>query len=267
MLATHRGGTNGMYGMETKAMANATVDRDAAVPLYHQIFLTLRDDIFSGRLPFGASVPTEHELGESYGVSRITARRALHELAEYRLVERRRRTGTRVIYRSPTRPIEANIDQAVETLIAFGRNTGVKVVEIGEERANADVAGAMGIDPDTPVVRAVRVRWLDNAPLGQVVSYVPVRLGHLITPANLTGTPMLALLHGEGHKIRGARQTISALLADNSLAAALEIEARAPILRIERVVTGEDGTPLLLTVASYRADRYRINLDLHGSQN
>lgn len=253
-----------MDGTEAKAKVEAAVDRDAAVPLYHQIFLTLRDEIVGGRRPFGAIVPTEHELAERYAVSRITARRALDELAQHKLVERRRRIGTRVIYRSPTRPIEANIDQAVETLIAFGRNTRVKVIEIGEEAADTDVAAALDLAPGSPVVRAVRVRWLDNEPLGQVVSHVPIALRHLITPANLTGMPMLALLHREGLAIGGARQTISALVADAPLAAALGIEARAPVLRVERVVTGEDGTPLLLTVASYRADRYRINLNLHG---
>jgi len=35
-------------------------------------------------------------------------------------------------------------------------------------------------------------------------------------------------------------------------------------LRIERIVTGDGGAPILRTVASYRADRYRITLDLHS---
>lgn len=246
------------------ARAKPAIERGGAVPLYHQIFLTLRDEIIAGKRAFGAIIPTEHELGESYAVSRITARRALDELAQHGLVERRRRIGTRVTYRGPTPPIEANIDQAVETLIAFGRNTGVKVVEIVEEPADADVAAALGLTAGTPVIRAVRIRRLDDEPLGQVVSYVPTTLRHLMTPDNLTQTPMLALLHAEGLAIGGARQTISALVADPPLAAALAIEARAPVLQVERIVTDDRDRAVLLTVASYRADRYRINLNLHG---
>jgi GntR family transcriptional regulator len=54
------------------------------------------------------------------------------------------------------------------------------------------------------------------------------------------------------------------LSADPALASTLAIESRAAILRIERVVLGTDGAPILRTVADYRADRYRLNLDLHG---
>jgi GntR family transcriptional regulator len=73
-----------------------SVDRGHAVPLYHQIFLMLRDEIISGRHAIGSTMPTEQGLALAHDVSRITARRALDELAQHGFVERRRRTGTRV---------------------------------------------------------------------------------------------------------------------------------------------------------------------------
>ena len=240
-------------------------ERRDAIPLYHQIFLTLRDEIMSGARAYGAVVPTEHELGETYGVSRITARRALDELAQHKLVERRRRLGTRVIFQSPTKPIEANIEQAVESLLAFGRDTRVTVVEIVEEAADRAVADALQLEVGTRIVRAVRIRELDGEPLGQVVSFVPAELKHLVTRRNLTRTPMLALLRNDGHPIAGGRQTISALVADPSLAAVLGIDVRSPVLRIDRMISDSKGMPLLLTIAHYRADRYRISLDLHSA--
>ncbi|HUD28473.1 MAG TPA: GntR family transcriptional regulator, partial [Novosphingobium sp.] len=96
--------------------AQGQLARDAAIPLYHQIYLTLRDEITRGDRPFGSPVPTEMELAENYDVSRITARRALDELATGGFVARRRRLGTHVIFRTANKPIEANIDQAVESL-------------------------------------------------------------------------------------------------------------------------------------------------------
>src|SRR5579871_3761824 len=73
--------------------SDAQIQRNDAIPLYHQIYLALRDQIYSGALGYGARAPTEHELAEQFGVSRITARRSLKELADNDLVERRRRTG------------------------------------------------------------------------------------------------------------------------------------------------------------------------------
>lgn len=238
-------------------------ERKGGIPLYHQIFLVLRDEILSGQRPYDSPVPTEFEVGEQFGVSRITARRALDELALEGLVERRRRTGTRVIYRAPAKPIEADIDQAVESLIAFGRNTSVQVLEITREVAEPLIAARLQLAEGERVIRAVRLRQFDNAPLGEITSWLPERFGKLADRRTLTNTPMLELLRGEGVKIGGAQQTIEARVADPSLAERLSIEALAPVLRVERLVADVNSQPVLLTVANYRADRYRISLDLH----
>lgn len=238
-------------------------ERKGGIPLYHQIFLVLRDEILSGQRPFGSPVPTEHDVGEQFGVSRITARRALDELALEGLVERRRRTGTRVIYRAPAAPIEADIDQAVESLIAFGRNTSVQVLEITCETADPLVAARLQLEDGAKVIRAVRLRKFDGAPLGEITSWLPERFAALADRRTLTNTPMLELLRGAGVKIGGAQQTIEARVADPSLAERLAIESLAPVLRVERLVEDDANRPVLLTVANYRADRYRISLDLH----
>lgn len=99
------------------------VDRDAAMPLYHQIFLQLRDEIVSGTRAFGSLLPTEQELSALFGVSRITARRVLDDLAAQNFVARKRRVGTTVTFHSPVKSIEANIDTALDSLLKLGRAT------------------------------------------------------------------------------------------------------------------------------------------------
>ena len=86
-----------------------------------------------------------------------------------------------------------------------------------------------------------------------------------MTRTALETTPILALIREGGSKICGGRQTVSALAAEPALAAALQVESRSVILRIERVVTDPEGTPMLRTIAQYRADRYRVSVDLHGA--
>lgn len=240
--------------------------RQDAIPLYHQIFLTLRDEIASGRRPHGSLLPTEHQLAEMFSVSRITARRALDELAQNQFVERRRRTGTRVIYQSATKAISANLEQTVEALLAFSKDTRVKVLSVEEVKADETAAAALRLAVGAPVVRAVRLRILDGAPLGQIISHIPATVGRgQINKEALQSSPILSVIRDLGHQIVGGWQTVSALSADPSLASTLEIEPRAAILQVERVVTGEGDAPLLHTIARYRADRYSLNLDLGGS--
>ena len=244
--------------------APRAVEKSLPVPLYHQIFLLLRDEIISGQRPFGTLVPTEQELSRIYGVSRITTRRALDELAQNHLVARKRRVGTRVIFQPPSPPLEASIEHAVESLLTLGRTTKAKLVELGEEEAEAPITTALNLPDHEKVIRALRVRWLDDQPLGCIVSYVPSRLGKKFTRAELESTPMLSLLENAGLKIGTATQTISATSADAQLAGLLDVEIRAPILRIGRTVYNPAGDAILFTLAHYRSDRYQIKLDLHS---
>ena len=61
--------------------AHRLLRNDLPTPLYHQMFTLLRDRILSGDIPCGSRIPTEFDLAEAFGVSRITAKRALDELA------------------------------------------------------------------------------------------------------------------------------------------------------------------------------------------
>lgn len=75
------------------------VVRQFQSPLYHQIFLILKHRILEGELAAGDGVPGEQELAQIHGVSRITAKRALDELAAAGLVVRERGRGTSVAAR------------------------------------------------------------------------------------------------------------------------------------------------------------------------
>ena len=251
--------------MDELSEGKTAVDRDAPIPLYHQIYLQIRDEILSGQRPYGTILPTEQEMTELFSVSRITARRVLNELAQNNFVERRRRLGTRVIFKSPGKPIEGDINQALDSLMALGHGTTVNVMEIATEAPTPGIASALKIPKGESVVRAIRVRCLDGMPLGHVVSYVPGELSDQVTSIALAKMPILRLLENAGFKAERAEQTIGATLADARLAEALDLEPRAALLRIGRTVYDKKDRPFLVTVANYRADKFNIRIDLHGS--
>lgn len=248
--------------MQASKKRTGGLDRSAAIPLYHQIFLQLRDEILSGRRPHGSPIGTEKEVSADYSVSRITARRALAELAQHHFVARKRRVGTTVIYRPPVKPIEANMDQAVDSLIHFGRATQVRVLALQKEPASAWVAEAMHLPAGAWILRADRIRYLDEEPLGFIISYVPIALSDHVTRKGLLQTPVLELIKRAGCQLGKASQTVAAMLADPQLCSMLEVEPRSAILCITRTVFDRGGIPLLLTIAHYRSDRYQLRLDL-----
>lgn len=78
-----------------------SMERDK--PLYRLIFESLREEIVSGNLGAGARVPTELELMAAYSTSRITASRAMKELADLGYVTRVKAKGSFVAPRAQWR--------------------------------------------------------------------------------------------------------------------------------------------------------------------
>lgn len=241
-------------------------DHEAAVPLYYQIYLQMRDEILSGQRPFGSFMPTELELSDQFKVSRITASRVLNELASEKYVMRKRRVGTKVIFKSPAAPIEANIHQAMDSLMTLGSGTTVNVIEVVRKKPIPTVASALQLEEGQDVIKAGRVRHLDGSPIGYVSSFLPVKFESIITLANLAKWSIVQLLADAGHEAVRADQTIDAMQADTNLVELLGVAPLSAILRISRTIYNENDQPFLLTFAHYRSDRFHIKLDLHGPE-
>jgi GntR family transcriptional regulator, arabinose operon transcriptional repressor len=71
-------------------------DTDLLLPKYRQVFETLKADILSGRYQPGQKLPSEAALLKRFGISRITAGRALRELQQSGLIQRRAGSGSYV---------------------------------------------------------------------------------------------------------------------------------------------------------------------------
>jgi GntR family transcriptional regulator of arabinose operon len=70
-------------------------------PKYQQVFDTIKGDILSGRYQPGQKLPSEAALLKRFGTSRITVGRALRELQQEGLIQRRAGSGTYVGAASP----------------------------------------------------------------------------------------------------------------------------------------------------------------------
>lgn len=77
-----------------------TVERNSPMPAWAQVMRDIRRRIEEGELESGSKMPTENELASSYGVSRITIRQALADLASEGFIDRRQGTGTFVAERA-----------------------------------------------------------------------------------------------------------------------------------------------------------------------
>lgn len=240
------------------------INFDVATPRYHQIYTILRNQIMNGVYLLDSLIPSENELAKMYEVSRITARRALDELAAEGLVKRQRGLGTRVIFNiKHSRPVSGKIEGLLENLLALGLNTNVKVIEFDYVPANIEVADALKVELGQKVQRAVRIREMKKVPFSYVVTYVPEKIGLSFSEEDLLQEPMLALLERTNDvHINRAIQTITATLADNIIAKHLKIQAGSALLKVERIVYDQDDRPVEYIIVCYSPEKYQLKLNL-----
>ena len=143
-------------------------------------------------------VPGEQDLTEEFGVSRITAKRALNELADAGLVVRERGRGTRVVQRPVVPAVTSSIEGWLENISLMGQSTKAEVLEFGYAEATDDIAAALDVPVGTQVQRAVRVRHFEGQPMSFLVTFVPAEIGRCFDRGDLSTTPLLQLLEKAG---------------------------------------------------------------------
>lgn len=241
------------------------VNADNRVPLYHQIFLILRSKIFDGEFGPGSYLPGERELGETFNVSRITAVRALNELAAAGLVVRERGRGTRVqivttgsVARGPSaggsetlRPV------ALDEELVGKHAPKITVHGFSYVMPPPAVQAALKLQPGQTALETVRVSRFNGKPFNHLTSYLPESVARHLSRSDLQKSSMSSLLTRAGFRSALVEERVTATLADIQLAERLEVAVGSPLIKILRTNCDKDGTPIQYFIGHYPPDRYQ----------
>ena len=232
------------------------------LPKYHRIYLVLREQLAEGR--FADGLPGELALVAQFGVARVTVRRALAQLAAEGLISREVGRGTRPvdIHSKSSSSQRAQLAGLLENLVTMGLTTSVKVLEVRGISASAPIANALQISQGVEVQKAVRVRSTMEGALSHITTYVPQVLAKAFGRRELAKKPILVLLEESGVKVGRAHQTISARLADASVAEHLDVSVGTALLAVRRLIYDEADKPIQWLHGLYRPDRYEYQMAL-----
>ena len=240
--------------------------RDSGSPLHHQIYQVLSDGISNGRYAVGEALPTEAEMTQMFGVSRITVRRAVASLRADSLVDSGAGRRTTVKLRLGL-PLIAEAASMVENIAAFAAETVASVFEFEYVSVPGFLRDKLWQATAQPVQRTVRVkrRHKESEPAAHLTSYVPGTLGRAFTAADLGRSSMFDLLGRAGAHVTSAEMTVSAVLADPIVASRLQIKVGAPLLEIRSFMLDQTGRAVeyleMLTIPSEIKLRIRSDGD------
>lgn len=241
----------------------ADIDESANTPLYQQIYDLLRAKIMDGTLALNDRLPAEQDLTQVLGVSRITVKRAMNELAVAGLVRRQRGIGTVVIYDVAAPTVKGSFETMIDGLTRMGLETEVQLLDCTIGTASPAISESLNLKSGKSVQRIVRLRRLDGEPFSYLVTYIPYDIADGYDDAQLATESLIKLLEQAGHAPVEAEQTITATQAAPAVAANLGVAPGSPLLRIHRIMKDATGRPVQDITAHYRADRFEYHMRLN----
>jgi len=228
-------------------------------PLYRTIQAELRARIESAVYARGTALPSEGRLREEFGVSLITLRRALHELALDGLVESRQGIG-HFVRESAGSPVTVGLSNFTSQ-VASGRLRLVRTLMVNEiTPATTEIAARLDVQAGSLLRRLVRLDMEGGLPMSVDEVFIPPTHAQGITTAIAASPLFMHLWQQEaGLELVRTYYEIWVETATEAERALLQLDADIPLLTTGELIHDAGGHPVAWIINRYRADRCRLS--------
>jgi len=240
------------------------LDGSSPTPLYLQLQRVIQTWLGEGRLKSEEALPSERDLAQQLGISRVTVRKAIAGLVDKGILVQRWGSGTFI---APAPRVEqplSRLSSFTDDMKARGLTPSTRILERTSGPPSPAEAMALSLSPGDQVSRLRRLRLAGDVPMAIEHAVIPAR--YLPDPLSV-GPSLYAVLHARGHHPRRALQRLHAVLLDEDQASLLDVVAGSPALYIERRSFLDGGEPIEFTSSYYRGDAYDFVAELSIGQN
>lgn len=230
---------NGGTSMQRRASASATSGTlgTAAAPLYRQAKDYVIANIASGKWAPEQKIVSEHELAKLFGISRMTANRAMAELASEGVIVRITGVGSFVAPRKPQGHL-FEIHNIADEIAERGHRHSSAVLVHERTTAPQDLATEFGLPPGAPLFHSLVVHFENDSPLQLEDRYVSPRVAPKYLEWDLSRRTANEYLTQVAPLAR-AQHIVSAVMPSTKVAKPLKMRADEPCLRVHRTTWSE----------------------------
>ncbi|HMQ12309.1 MAG TPA: phosphonate metabolism transcriptional regulator PhnF [Candidatus Competibacter phosphatis] len=242
-------------------MSLYAVSRDNGEALYAQIARRLEQDIAQLYTP-GDGLPSESDLAARFGVNRHTLRRAIDELVDSGLLERRHGRGVFVLDSHLDYQVNAST-RFTENLAALGLQSENRILRKQILPAIERIAERLAIAAGDAVIWIETLRTAEKRPLCVISHFLPVARFPTLAEHYQGGSLHQFLTSAHGCQLRRTESLVTAVLPQGDDAKLLGMSQHRPVLRVKSVnVDSRDGAPVEYAVTRFRADRIQLCINL-----
>lgn len=238
-------------------MSLFALDQQAGEARYRRIAMELEKEL-SATGKAGMALPPEQELAARFGVNRHTLRRAVDELVNAGLVERRHGRGVFVLRDPIAYPI-GSATRFTSTVACLGHATDSRLVRKQIIPAQGGVAKRLALQSGDAVVWIETVRLADAVPLVLISHFLPASRFPGLLEVYDGGSLHALLLERFNTELARHESLVTAALPLGDDAELLAMPRNRPVLRVKTVnrITA-DGTPGEYALSRFRADRVQL---------
>jgi len=228
---------------------------------YAQVVAEIKRRIESGQYPPGSLLPSEHQLGTEFGVSRPTIVKSLSVLRQEGWISTEQGRGSFARGRPAladaerTRPASGVLELPESALSGELVQAGIKV-------APPHVVALLGLDQGSKAFLRQRVLSEDGEPVELASAWLPLELAtgtDLASPELLDESIRHHLQAKKRVRFDHAVERISARRPDGEEAALLRVSGDAPLLNVIVTVYDAAARPLQVTDIVLPGDRHEIH--------
>jgi GntR family transcriptional regulator len=251
---------NGARVFVTVEKLGLTIDSNSFVPYYMQIVDRVRGLIKKKKLSQGQTFCSEGEIAQALRISKMPVRQAFQKLRSEGLLVIAK--GKRPVVGSGR--VHWNFQQLrgfSEEMRRRGLSPSARLLSMGLEDPDLEVAQALKLTPAERVYRARRLRSVNGEPVAVVTSYLPARIFAGIDKQDLEKQSLYSIFeHHYNRKLQWAEEVIGAVIAGEEEAEILQTSAGNALLMIRETTYDAQNVAIEYSLSLLRGDRYTASV-------
>lgn len=236
------------------------IDKQSVIPIYYQLFKYFEKRIRSGDYKPGDALPTEIEIAERFGISRMTVRRAIAELANLGMVYTQKGKGT-FVARPKLDNVVFNLNNFYDEIRQKGLDCRTKLLEARIIKADPLTAKRLQIDVNTRCLYFRFVIMADGEPLAYETKYTIYAKQKPILESELKDSSLsrLAAVHSNSTPV-SSKKVLMASKTTEEESEILGVSCNTPVILVVQTVYDANKKPIAWGKTIYRGDRYKLTI-------
>ena len=237
-----------------------TIDSHSFVPYYVQIVDRVRELIKKNELRQGQTFCSEGEIARALSISKMPVRQAFQKLRSEGLLVIAK--GKRPVVGSGRVPWNfQHLRGFSEEMRRRGLIPSARVLNIGLEEPDLEVAQALKLTPGERVYRIRRLRSVNDEPVAVVTSHLPARIFVGIDRQDLEKQSLYSVFEQTyKRKLQWAEEVIGAMVAGQEEAEILQAAVGSGLLIIRETTYDSQNVAIEYSLSLLRGDRYTASV-------